>query len=288
MTPASASRYSRVFDSFVRYAEACAAEEISDLTTPLCAQFLRAPLGTRAEPRPATSRFRLTVLRAAFAELMRTGMLSADPMASLAVKDRAAGYFPVPLTPAEVLRLRAAARIRPLDTLRPATVELALAGLSHGEIARTVVEDVNGDSWTLRVPQDGSVTREVLLSEVAVQALLIRVDAQRRAARRRAEAWDPGVVPLALTRPLSSYPLESIAPSISTNLARGLTAAGIHRPSVRPRSLREYTANSIYAHTGRVEDVAFHLGIASLDSARRLLDYDWQQRHGDEARGDPD
>lgn len=92
--------------------------------------------------------------------------------------------------------------------------------------------------------------------------------------------------PLALTRPLATYPLESVAPTVSTNLTRALTAAGVHRPGVRPRSVREYAANRLYALTGRIEDVAAHLGIESLDSARRLIDNQWQHRFAEAVRGD--
>ena len=288
MTASSVSRYRRLFASFLTYAEARGARGVHDLTRRLCAQFIGAPLAGRGQPSPATSRLRQTVLRAAFAELARAGMVSEDPTVSLTVESPVVAVRPVPLTPAEVMRLRTAARMRPVDTLRPATVELALAGLSHGEIARSVVGDVDSISRLLRVHQHLSAIREVPLGDAALKVLLVRIAAQRRAARRRAEAWDPVVVALALTRPLASYPLESIAPSISTNLIRALIAAGMNRPGVRPRSLREYTANRVYARTGRVEDVSSHLGIASLDSARRLIDHDWQQRFADEVRGGPD
>lgn len=81
-------------------------------------------------------------------------------------------------------------------------------------------------------------------------------------------------------RPVSAYPAESVAPTVSMNLSRGLKRAGITRVGVRPRSCREYAANAAYARTGRVEDVARHLGMASLDAAYRLLDEGWQQRWG--------
>jgi hypothetical protein len=175
--------------------------------------------------------------------------------------------------------------MRPNDTLRPATVELALAGLNHGEIARSVVADLHRVSRCVQIPGTRA-SRVVEVEQSALQVLIRRVEAQRRAVRRSGQPWEPDVVPIALTRPIDTYPLESVAPSISSNLSRALTAAGVYRPGVRPRSLREYAANRVYALTGRTEDVASHLGIPSLDSARELIDNDWQHCFGDEVRRD--
>ncbi len=287
MTPGSASRYGRIWGSFLTFSQALEADHLTAISTDLCEAFLQAPLANRGEPRAATSRFRLTVLRAAFSELVIAGVVDADPTRSLSVEAQQTDFQPVALTPFEVLRLRSAARMRPGDTLRPATVELALAGLTHGEIARTVVGDLHSTSRCLEIRGPGGNRRTASLDEAAVQLLLQRVAAQRRAVRRGSQPWEPSVVPVALTRPLASYPLESVAPTISTNITRGLTAAGVHRPGVRPRSLREYAANRVYAITGRVEDVASRLGLVSLDSARQLVDDHWQQRFGDEVRRDP-
>jgi hypothetical protein len=77
-------------------------------------------------------------------------------------------------------------------------------------------------------------------------------------------------------RPVAEYPAASIAPTVSMNVIRALARAGIRRPGVRPRSLREYAANSTYALTGRVEDVARVLGLPSFDAAMRYVDASWQ------------
>ncbi|MDQ3663628.1 MAG: hypothetical protein M3353_03080 [Actinomycetota bacterium] len=50
--------------------------------------------------------------------------------------------------------------------------------------------------------------------------------------------------------------------------------------------MREFAANRIYALTGRVEDVARLLGLASLDTAARFLDPSWQDRWGPTVRSD--
>jgi len=91
-------------------------------------------------------------------------------------------------------------------------------------------------------------------------------------------------VPLAMHRPVLEYPANSVAPSVSMNLSRALSAAVVTRDGVRPRSVREYAANRTYALTGRVEDVAHQLGLASLDTAAGFLDSTWQARWGPTVR----
>lgn len=286
MTPSSASRYDRVFSSFVRFSRASGAHALEDLDTRLVCRFVRAPLPGRVHPSRSTSRFRLTVIRDAFDGFVDSGLAGENPAAGLRVDRAVSLVAPQPLIPDEVRRLRTVARLRPADTLRPATVELALLGLTHAEISKAVVSDLDLSSLGLMVG-NGALRRLNALPINSGRVLSSSVDTRRRAARRQRRAWNPDQEPLALTRPLSTYPLESIAPTVSTNLTRALTAAGISRPGVRPRSLREYAANAAYARSGRIEDVATLLGIRSLDSARRLIDFEWQQRWGETAHDSP-
>lgn len=83
-----------------------------------------------------------------------------------------------------------------------------------------------------------------------------------------------------MSRPAVSYPVNAVAPTVNQNLARALRHAGIHRPGVRPKSVREYAANDVYARTQRIEAVAEQLGLASFDTAAGLIDRAWQQRWG--------
>jgi len=113
--------------------------------------------------------------------------------------------------------------------------------------------------------------------------LTARVAACRRENRRRQEAWRPAKTALALRRTFSSYPETSIAPGVSSTLSRALSAAGLHRPGLRPASLREYAANRAYARSG-VEGVARLLGVESLDVAFGLIDKHWQKAYGPQVR----
>lgn len=276
MTPGSAQRYARVFSSFVRYAVAHGLAGPLEVTPAFCGRYLVAPIRGHGAPSSSTSRFRLTVVRAAF-QVLRVEVDCEDPTLGLTVattsSPRAQSW---PLTPAEAARLRTACRLQPGDTGRPAAVELGLYGLTHAEIAACSVGDFASGYGILRVGTQGSFRREIVISGPDRLVFVARGRAQRNLWRRRHSAWDPNFVPMVLARLLATYPAESIAPSVSSNLSRALQAAGITRPGVRPRSLREYAANRTYALTGRVEDVAAQLGLDSYDVAWRLICPQWQ------------
>jgi len=285
MTPTTAARYVRVFQSFVRYATARGVD--SAVVSPaLCIEFISAALPGRVAPSPSTKRFRLTVVRGAFQVLREAGLASSDPTGGLRVEWRQGRPALCPLTPAEARRIRAAGRTRPTDTLRPAVVTVSLAGGSHREISEAVVGDVDVDQARLRLRGRSGGERSRALDPTAVATLRARIAAQRLVWRRLSRAWDPLVVPLAMHRPVLEYPASSVAPTLSMNLSRALQRAGVNRGGVRPRSVREFAANRTYALTGRVEDVADHLGMASLDTAAGFLDASWQDRWGSAVRSD--
>jgi integrase len=162
-------------------------------------------------------------------------------------------------------------------------VAAALAGASHAEIAQLMVSDADLDLRFLVLGSNRS-RRTVFLDGASLTALRTQVAALRKASRRSQTGWDPALVPLSMHKPVSAYPSSSVAPTVSMNLSRAMSRAGITRPGVRPRSVREYAANRVYAHTGRVEDVAQLLGSRSLDSAFRFIDPLWQEQWGEVIR----
>jgi integrase len=278
LTPGTEARYERVFSAFLGFIGAHGVP-LARVDPKLCRAFVFALRRGGETPAASTSRFRLTVVRDAFATLTSVDGNYVDPTRELRVVQGAQSRTPAPLTPGEVGRLRSSGRLNPRDHLRPAAVELALAGGSHAEIAATVVRDVDLSKGAVALG-----TRQVQLEPFAGMTLAGRVAACRRAARRTRRAWDPATTSIALSRPLATYPLTSVAPSISSSLSRAMAASGIAKPGLRPASLREYAANQEYARRGRVEDVATLLGLHSLDVARGLIDEEWQRRYADEVR----
>ncbi len=288
LRPSSSARYGQVFDAFCRYAEANGVGSPRGVTADLCRRFIDAPLRGDRGPCTATSRLRLTVLRSAFEVMVSSGDVTANPTIAFRVRHKTPLRVVAALTPAETARVAVAIRVAPCSAPWPSPCALALLGAAHAEIAAAVVADLDGDAALLKLGL-GVASRTVPVPSHLGDVLARRVADRRENWRRRREHWDPTMVPLALARSVDSYPLNSVAPTVSQNLARALRHAGIHRPEVRPKSLREYAANAVYARTLRIEAVAEQLGIASFDSAARLIDRTWQQRWGEVIRaGDGD
>lgn len=277
------ARYSQVFGSFVRHAEANGVNAPEEVTRALCWGFVVAPVRGGRLPSTATSRVRLTVARAVFAAMASAGAVSIDPTTELRVTHPVAKRVPIPLTPPEARRLILTGYVSPGDTLRPVTIALALAGAAHAEIAGAVVSSFRPVEATLTLGE-GHGARLVTVPPQLVDIFLRRSRHQQASWRRQGQPWDPQLVPLALNRPARSYPVNSVAPTVSNNLSRALRIAGIHRAGVQPKSIREYAANAVYATTLRIEAVSEQLGIPSYDSAARLIDRVWQEQWGDTVR----
>ncbi len=277
------ARYSQVFDSFCRYAEAIGVRSLEQVTPSLCQRFLGAPLRGDRRPSTATSRLRLTVLRSAFDALVSRGVIETNPTTDLAVPHVVRPRVPCPLTPFEVRRLLLAGRSAPDDSLRPAACALALLGAAHGEIALSSAADFQPSTESIQLGE-GAASRLLDVPPMLTPLLTRRLVDLRRASRSRKEDWDPAQVSLALNRSASSYPVNSVAPTVSENLARAIRHAGVSRAGVGPRSLREYAANAALATTGRIEAVARQLGLSSFDTAARLIDPAWQGQWGEAVR----
>lgn len=278
MTRGTVSRYERVLGSFVRFAMARGVRTIGRVDARLCLAFAVAPIRGRGTPSASTSRFRLTVVRDACLGWFEAGVIQGDPTIGLRIVQPQRVLCPAPLTPPEVRRLRSSRRVGPRDFRGPAAVELALLGATHLEVAAAVVGDLDGPNATMRIGSGIDVARCGQLDAFSMITFRARMAALQRECRRSKPPWLSQAAPLALARPLATYPAESIAPGVSSTIARALRRAGVDRPGLRPRSLREYAANRCYALSGRVEDVALELGLSSVDVAHSFIDPGWQDR----------
>lgn len=279
LTTASAARYLQVFTAFQRYSDALGVSGPAQVAHAHCDRFLYAPLRTGGTVSPSTARLRLTVIRSAFQAMESDGLVQSNPTALLRVSFTPGLYAPCPLTPPETARLLVAGRTVPSDTLRPATVALALTGASHGEVANTVRADLHLQQAVVDF-RNPFGARTSPLGPEAIRLLESRVVDIGRISRRRRELGDPSRMPISLSRSPDDYPLNSLASIVSGNLTRALLRAGVTRNGVRPKSIREYAANACYAEAGRIEAVAELLGLRSLDATARMIDQDWQSRWG--------
>lgn len=168
-----------------------------------------------------------------------------------------------------------------------ACVASLLAGATQTEAAHIVDADYDPVLRTLRLAGRASRRRRaVAVGPEGARAFDRRVALLREASRRHRAGADSPRQPLNLRRPLDDYAPAAVAPAIGNTISRALHSAGIDRPHVTAKSLRDYAANRMFALTGRVENVAQVLGLASLDRAHRLVDIEWQSAWGDLARED--
>jgi site-specific recombinase XerD len=283
LTSSTSGRYAQIFDSFCRYAAATGTSAPSSVTPELCRRFIWAPRRGGRATAAATARLRVTVLVSGFNALLLNGVVASNPAAMERVVHAPAAYVPHPLTPPELSRLLVAGRTTPSDSLRPATLVLALSGATHFEIASAVVADFEIDELRLHLGSKRS-RRELTLQPRMAALLQSRVHDLRRIWRQRDTPWVPDQAPIALNRPAGEYLHNSLAPTVGGNLTRALRHAGVTRPEVRPKSLREYAANAAYAEARSMEIVAARLGLTSLDATSRLIDRDWQERWGEVIR----
>lgn len=280
---ATVDRYDKLFAEFCTYA---AVREVTpqQVSPTVCRSYLYAYGSPGHPPNVSSARLRLAALRCTFRSLRAAGVLDGDPTEGLTVPRHNQPLGVWPLTPTEVRQLLSSPRLTTTDTLRPAVVAAALTGASHAEVAAIVLADFDSADGSLLLAQGKPRERRVPLDGVLLTSMRARAAVLRRSSSRAGSSFNPGELPLAMHRPVNQYQPGSIAPTVSMNLSRALARAGIHRVGVRPRSLREYAANRVYAQTGRVEDVARTLGLASLDAAFRLVDTQWQQRWGEVIR----
>jgi hypothetical protein len=199
---------------------------------------------------------RLTVMRSAFDVLIDEGLVEEDPTSGIHIPHTPRRLTSYPLAPPEVRRLLASGRLHPADTLRPATVVLALCGATHLEIADVSSRELDLTRGLVSVGPENA-RRHIPLSTAQAALLGERVSSLARLRRRvRPHVAEEGTA-LALTRPASEYDHNSRSATIGGNLARALRSAGITRPEIRPRSVRVCSQsllrrNQIHRRVGEV------------------------------------
>lgn len=285
--------YERQLDTFLRFAAVQGIQTPADLTTNVLRAWINAPIspaspGSRARAGQASSastrRGRQGVLRRVVAIWAERGWVDPSLMPADTIK-KAPALLPRPLTPAEADDLRIGARRSAADSLLPALVALALAGVSGTEIACLKLADWNPATGTLsvrgRAPRG---ERTLRFDDGPSREITTHVAALRRVAGRRDLPRDPAVCPLALPTAPRTHRTHVTVTAVGQHLYRALQVAGLHRPGVVPTSMQDFAANRCYALTNRVEDVAALLGLSSLDTAFRTIDPAWQAQWGEAIR----
>ena len=246
-------------DRFVRYAAAHGITHAAQVTPELVAAFAAAPGRDRPPPAVATMHQRRSVIRLAFRLYHRADPTVADPTYDLALPPRST-LTVRPLTDDELDVLRAVSLSTLIETRQPAIVALAEAGAITTEIATVTTDDIDLDEATVSLPGARHATpRVVPLTEWGAVQL----------ARRSRDSTGPLTYRGGGTG-------NSPQASVSVALRRMFTTAGFaHETDLRLGSVRAWAGRRAFNETGRIEDAARVLGSRSLDTAARLIGWEW-------------
>lgn len=221
-----------------------------------------------AAPAISTVHLRRTALRLACRVLGDLGAPMQDPTAGLSLPPRSRAELRA-LDDAEMslLRICAAGRSRG-RTLALATIALAEATATTGEIASLSWADVDLDQGSVHLPGAARVAaRQAGLTDWGTAMLRALHDAQRPT------SGDP--VAYRGSAAPESQPRQA---AMANRLGHLLRTAGLAAPDVRPTSIRLWAPARELAAGATIEDAARKLGHASLDITAIQLGYHWQGR----------
>lgn len=247
---------------FVRFAAVHGVDDAFEVDADLARMFVAAPTRTSQAPSVATQHQRRWALRLAFRLWHETDSRAPDPTRALYLQQRSAA-IDRPLTEIEVDEIRAASRLTLSETRLPVIVALAEASATVAEIAEvdgTAVDSVRGGVALPGSPH--ALPRTTRLTEWGIAQVQRRLDVigEDRLAYDGTGVGRAGQasITLALGRLLGRTRLADDA------------AVGLG-------SLRATAGRRAFDATGRIESAAHVLGCRSLDTAARLIGWDWTQ-----------
>ncbi|MDB2215853.1 site-specific tyrosine recombinase XerC [Mycobacteroides abscessus subsp. massiliense] len=252
------------FESFLRRS---GIESLTEVTTDIAVDFSTALARDRrrrtADPSPATRFAKLSFVRFVFRTGRQIGLVAHDPTAMLELP-RLESVRRRSLTHEEAELVRFYGQQVPGEH-HPVTIELLLAGAHTAEAGYLTVEDFDERRSLIRLP--GS-------ARLRPRALDLPPDLCRQVARHVRYLTSVGRTRLCGRESETSQTLRQTA--ISVHARAVLTRAGITDPTVTPTSITLYSGLVVFEETGRIEDVANRLGMASLDATARSIGFRWQ------------
>jgi integrase/recombinase XerC len=261
----SLTTFARIWRGFSRFARlACDAPTVGSVDADVVTRYLSAATRSGRRPSPSTQRLRCSALRFLFRVLRDNGLASHDPTLDVTLPNRGASIVR-PLTTPEVERCRLAAPATLLSTREPAAWALLETGGSTTEIGNIRHGHVNVVAATVVLGHDTSVERLAPLTPWGAAHLR----------RRRVEtaATDDWVLVASSTS--DGHARRTRATELVRSVMR---RAGVGGEGVSARSVTVWAGRQVLDDTGRIEDVALRLGLASLDAAAALIGHDWDRR----------
>jgi integrase len=263
--PTQSQRIGACLEQFAAFARVGYGLDDPELVTAEVAEaFVKSSLGDSSAPSVPLMHLRRLAIRILFRSLRQSGVAVGDPTLDLVLPARSQ-LKTRPLTDDEVILCRGNAMWSLSDSRRAAAWALAEATCRSMEIGQIRVGDVDltrGRVW---------------------------IHGGRTTVKRWGQLNDWGVSQLARRlRVLPAAPETVVVYggagsewtgqiSACTAIAEVLTRAGLAaEPDVRPASVAAWAGRQILVETGRIDEVARRLGMASLDRAARFIGFDWR------------
>jgi integrase len=264
VSAAQAERVAAILRGFVRFCErGHGVTDLAQVDPALASAFIEAPSPNGALPSVSLVHLRRSALRLLFRSVRHLGRAVGDPTLDLKLPPRAQ-LMTRPLVDDEVSLCRAAAAWSLNDRRRAAAWSLAEATCRSVELGQIIRKDV--DLEGRRVWIHGGQTTSDRWGHLTEWGCL---QLDRRLAAIGSDADQP-VVYEGNDGPSTGQISACIA------VRDVLVRAGLGKePGVRPASVAGWAGQQVLRETGRIDEVARRLGIASLDRTARFVDWSW-------------
>lgn len=252
--------------------------EVRHIDYDLLLRWIHSPGTDGNAPSENTTYRRRSSARVFFETAHCLGITDTNPAKSVHLEQRSDRYVHA-YTDTEIGHLQATARFTLTETVTPCALALVMSGSSTREAGYVTVRDVDMERGIYWSHGGGYRWRE--------RWLPFADDWCRDAVSLRIRALTILHGPAAADRWLVFNPKSDTFTEHSQNMVGGnkitalLKKARLHRQGVtRAESIREWLAQSIFAETGSLEEVAARLGMRSLDAAAHIVGYDWLNTSG--------
>jgi integrase len=236
---------------------------LDEVTQAMVRSWVDAMTSEGAAPSDPVRYMRRASVRLLYRTARRLGLATGDPSIDVVLPPWQTGRFR-PLEIDEVELCRSIAMTDPRDR-RPVAWALCEATARSGELSAVRRADVDLEPGRVWLAGTTNVDPRwgVLTSWGA-----------RQIARRLASLPPDPETPLLRLRP--GDPVLRLG-SAQHLIGEVLTRAGLHHTAgVRPNSIVGWTGRALFDETGRIDLVAARCGVRSLDSAARLIGWDWR------------
>lgn len=230
-------------------------------------------------PTANTIGLRQSVARAMYRTFAALGITDLDVTSAVPALRKPARVVR-PLTEADVLKLKKASvrgrREHSGSSKAPAALALALLGLQSKEIPATRVKDVDLIEGTVLAHDGGArvFDRLVPIDDTWAWTTL----AERVQYLQKTHGPLAADMPLAYEKGTTRGGTSTANPAAATSntIDKVFADAGVKQPGrIRIASLSEYVAIRVYRATGSFVEVAFRLGMSSLDAVAHIVHDDW-------------